>query len=140
MNEVWSQFVLRGVVVVAAVTTVACSAGTTSPDGGAGGGGSNSGVDPTKTLDALTAGEKGQVCDWEVGLEGGYNSTVMCSNMVSASTPKDQAACVMELTPCKTVTVSQLETCTRKVAGYQPCERLLAFSAPECQVLLTCAH
>ena len=103
-------------------------------DGAKGG----SGVDKSKSLASLSAAEKGQLCDWNASLSGGYGKTMTCTDGTDASNDADQAECVMALPTC-TVTVGQFEACTQTVVTVPLCDQIAkVFTAPECAALAGC--
>lgn len=96
----------------------------------------SSGVSPTKTLDSLSATEKGKLCDWTASLQGGYGKSTSCGDGVTVKTKKDQAACVSSLPASCTAKVSDVEACM-KVDAKDPCA-LAVMSADECAPLRDC--
>jgi hypothetical protein len=85
--------------------------------------GASSGVDGTKQLSALSAGEIGSFCDWAAAKYGGYGKRVNCG-LMSYSVWSDQADCSASFSPvfshCAHGTAAQEEACLSKLAA-SPC-------------------
>lgn len=64
-------------------------------------------------LDNLTSAQKGALCDWYVGLLGGYGVENACSAVTSVQNYDNQAQCVQGGLnfDCPILTVGQFETC-----------------------------
>lgn len=106
--------------------------------GGSGGQTGASGVDSSKSLSALTADEKGKLCDWNASQAGGYGLTMTCPDGSDASNDADRAACVGAIPKCAT-TVGQFESCTKFVVTFPLCdqgEKIL--TATQCSALAAC--
>jgi len=88
--------------------------GTAGGAAGSGGTVSDSGVDGTKVVSALTMDEKGKICDWFASLVGGYGMTNTCG-MGSFYPPDTKDNCVSQFASCA-ATVSDLEGCTKAQA------------------------
>jgi hypothetical protein len=117
-------------VLLAVVSSLGCGGGS-SPSGAAG----SSGVTGTKTLAALSAAEKGQICDWTASLYGGYGKTVTCADS-TIDGPESQADCLAvsaALSPSCSATVAQAEGCTKLMAT---CDAKVV--TPDCLALYAC--
>jgi hypothetical protein len=101
--------------------------------------GPTSGVDPDKTLGALTSAEKRQLCDWQAGIHGTYGRSVKCQGGLSVDYPKTQSECVQKMPPatCQ-ATVAEAEACF-KVDVADPCAFAI-LNAPECASLRDCVQ
>jgi hypothetical protein len=70
-----------------------------------------SGVDGSKSLEALDDADKGALCDWLNGkLGGGYDKPIVCGGETIDHTDDSQAECVQDFPACA-VTVAQFEAC-----------------------------
>jgi hypothetical protein len=85
-----------------------------------GGGSASSGVDATKRLDALSAAEKGQLCDWIASKMGGYGHTTSCGSDLTLDAPANQAECVAEMPATCAATVAQAEACQNQTSCTNP--------------------
>lgn len=76
-------------------------------------------------ITALDSAQKATLCDWYVGLLGGYGASNPCSNFGSIEVYKDQAVCVAAglKFDCPLVTVAQLEECTKAQAPSGGCDQ-----------------
>ncbi len=96
--------------------------------------GPSSGVDGTKQLPALSAGEVGTFCDWAAAKYGGYGKRVNCGPM-SYSIWSDQVDCSAYFSTmfshCANGTLAQEEACISKLAA-SPC---LGRDNAECRAL-----
>ena len=114
--------------------------GTGGIAGGRGGSGGSAGtgntdlpaIDPNKLVSDLTDEEKAELCDWMVGLFGGYGMTTQCS-VGSVQTFPSQELCVMAglSFTCDTVTVGDVEACELSKVPSGGCD----FSDPSCDAL-----
>jgi hypothetical protein len=107
-----------------------------------GGGGSSgpgaSGVESSKPLSALSADEKGKLCDWNAAQAGGYGKTMSCSDGTDASNDANQAECVADVPSCS-ATVAQFEACTKAAVTVPLCDQIAKIlTASECQALVAC--
>jgi hypothetical protein len=104
--------------------------------GGSSGGGP-SGVDSAKQVSAVNEADKGSLCDWFVGMVGGYGAASTC-DMAELMAPPDKATCTTEFPVC-TVTVAQFEGCVqRMVSAQNTCTEAAitaAAASPECQAV-----
>lgn len=114
-----------------------CSVVGCGSSGGSGGPGA-SGVDSSKPLSALTADEKGKLCDWNAAQAGGYGKTMTCSDGTDASNDANQAECVADIPSCS-ATVGQFETCTMAVVTVSLCDQIAKIlTATECKAVVAC--
>ena len=81
------------------------------------GGGSNPNVEASKQISATTAAEKTSLCDWFVGMIGGYGATKTCADGFIEA-PATQAECVSTFPTC-TVTVGTFEACIDTIVSAQ---------------------
>lgn len=117
------------------VSAVGCGSGS-----GSGGPAGASGVDSAKPLSALSAEEKGKLCDWNASQAGGYGKTMTCSDGSDATNDENQAACIADFPPNCAATVAQFETCTKVVVTVPLCDQIdKLLSATECQAVAACA-
>jgi hypothetical protein len=89
-------------------------------------------IDPNTLVADLTDEEKAELCDWMVGLFGGYGVTTQCS-VGSVQTFPSQELCVtagLSFT-CDTVTVGDVEACELSKVPSGGCDR----SDPSCLAL-----
>lgn len=87
-----------------------CGSGSSSTSGPAG-------TDRSKQITAVTDTEKGALCDWFVGMVGGYGATPTCADgYIEAPPTKDE--CVSTFPNCA-VTVGQFEDCITKIVDAQ---------------------
>ena len=105
--------------------------------GGSGGGSGPAGVDSSKSVATVTDAEKGSLCDWFVGMVGGYGAPATCAS-AQLMAPPDKATCMMTFPSCD-VTVAQFEDCVqRMVAAQNACTDTAiatAIAAPSCQTV-----
>jgi hypothetical protein len=101
---------------------------------------SGSGVDGSKSVDALDASEKGKLCDWFANQFGGYGAVDPCA-LTGLEVPATQAECVAAFPVC-TATAGQLEGCVAKLASAsKSCTEgalLTAGASADCQAALPC--
>jgi hypothetical protein len=90
----------------------------------------SSGVTTTKTISALTDGEKGTLCDWLNGRYGGYGCKATCDGGLSYTNKKDQTACKATLKATCPATVAEAEECIRQDSADRCAGKLL--TAPAC--------
>lgn len=99
--------------------------GGTATSGGAAGKGASGGssgtgssdlpaVDPSTPLNTLTTDQKKEICDWYVGLYGGYGVTTPCPTGGSTQTFPTQDICVAVGLKynCTSATVGEYEDCS----------------------------
>ena len=128
-----------GVVLAVNLFASGCGSSGTSSASGA------SGVDGSKMLIALSATERGMLCDWMVGRAGSSGNPGTCDRTQPAATYPflaydDQAACVADSpgtsTPGCQATVAQLEACIKVLPV---CATLTdASKASACAILSSC--
>ena len=102
----------------ASTTGGSSGAGARGGSSGAGGSGGTAGgsdlpsVPPETLVQDLDDAQKAEICDWMVGLFGGYDVTTECP-VGSVKTYTNQEQCVMAglSFTCKTLTVGELEAC-----------------------------
>jgi len=95
---------------------------------------SESGVDGSQSLADLSDGEKGALCDWVAGTEGGYGKVYTCDGSDVSIAKNDRAACVAAIPQGCSATVGQVENCVRAVSG-DACQILVR---PECAAVRRC--
>ena len=98
-------------IVGAAVLALAAGCGSSSNDPG------SPPVDGNTQISAATATDKMNLCNWYVGMVGGYGSTATCS-MALLKAPPTEADCVAGFPTCA-VPVSTFEACVRTVIAAQ---------------------
>ena len=107
--------------------------------GGGGSGGGPSGVSGSKQVSSVTDAEKGILCDWFVGMIGGYGAPSTCADAVITA-PPDKTECLTSFPSCA-VTVSEFEDCvTRLVSAQDACTQealTAAEAAASCQAVGT---
>lgn len=110
------------------------SGGTTGGSGGTAGTGNTDlpDIDPNKLVSDLSDQEKAELCDWMVGLLGGYGMTTQCP-AGSVSTYPSQEVCVAAGLSfrCDTVTVGDVEACQLSMVPSGGCDS----SDPSCDAL-----
>jgi len=84
--------------------------GAGATGGGAGASGGLPDLDPNADVATLTPEQQGELCDWWVGLFGGYNVMTPCEGGSSLTAP-NQALCLNMLKFHCPVKVSQFEAC-----------------------------
>jgi hypothetical protein len=88
------------------------------------GGGDGSGVDGSKAITTLEAGEVTSFCTWVIDIQGGPDSETECGDGLTVTVPT-QAECEAEYgsvpDACSGVTVSELEGCVEAFAD-DPCQ------------------
>jgi hypothetical protein len=110
--------------------------------GGSSGGSSagSSGVSGSEHLPALSADEKGKICDWFVAMVGGYGAMGTC-DQATLNAPASKADCTASFPTCD-ITVSDFETCAKAmVAAQTTCTEAAfndAFATPACTAGATC--
>jgi hypothetical protein len=82
-----------------------------------GGSGSSPDVEGSKPISATTSAEKISLCDWFVGMIGGYGATRTCDNAFIEA-PATQAECVSTFPTCA-VTVGTFEACIDTIVSAQ---------------------
>jgi hypothetical protein len=82
-----------------------------------GGSGSSPNVEGSKQISATTMAEKINLCDWFVGMVGGYGATPTCQQGFIEA-PSDQAECVSTFPTCA-VTVGAFEACIETIVSAQ---------------------
>ncbi len=93
----------------------------------------SSGVAGTKTIGALTDGERATFCDWQAGRAGGYACTHKCEGGLSTSNKASQVECKAAMKATCPATVAQAEACALIIAQ-NPCD-LGAALGETCQPL-----
>lgn len=75
-------------------------------------------------LVALTPTQKAALCDWFVGLTGGYGVENACSAVTTVKNYDDQSQCVNGGLnfDCRLITISQFETCSLAQVPSHGCE------------------
>ncbi|HMA91525.1 MAG TPA: hypothetical protein VKP30_02520 [Polyangiaceae bacterium] len=96
-------------------------------------------IDPARMLNALTAPEKGELCDWQASQIGGYGSSPTCKDGSPVTVAKSQNACIQAMPTSAScdATVQDLIDCIYRVAT-EPCQSTL-FMSDECDPLVSCA-
>jgi hypothetical protein len=84
---------------------------------GSSGASTGSGVTGTKLVSALTADDKGKICDWLASLVGGYGKADACG-MGRFHPPVSKDDCTTNFATCD-ATVSDFEGCQKAMAGLQ---------------------
>lgn len=102
------------VAVVLGFTLAGCGSST------GGTGSTASGVDTSKRLDALSAAEKAQLCDWMASKYGGYGASKTCGADLTLEGPANQAECVAMIPPTCAATVAQAEACENQTSCSNP--------------------
>jgi hypothetical protein len=109
-----------------------------SPGTGGGGGSSGTGnaglpaIDAGKLIADLSDEEKAELCDWMVGLFGGYNMTTPCTAGSVATFPSRELCVTAGLSfRCDTVTVGDVEACELSKVPSGGCD----VSDPSCDAL-----
>ena len=82
-----------------------------------GGSGSSPNVEGGKQISATTMAEKISLCDWFVGMVGGYGATATCQDGFIEA-PASQAECVSTFPNCA-VTVGAFEACIETIVSAQ---------------------
>lgn len=99
-------------------------------------GSDDSGVDGSKKLADLSAGEIGDLCDYTSDVEGGYGASKVCGDGITI-TVKSREACIANLeatiASCP-ATVENAEACAEAI-GDDLCKLL---SEPKCAFALQC--
>jgi len=98
--------------------------------GGGAGAGNLPDLDPNADIADLTEEELRELCDWQVGLFGGYDVTTPCGTS-STTTYTDQDQCVAATKFRCTLTVAQYEACNLSLVPSAGCDR----SDPSCKAL-----
>jgi len=92
---------------------------SSSCGGGSTGGGPSSGLGRTAPLASLTAAQRGTLCDWESGKQGGYGRMINCPDGSQQMSDPDKATCVQGISSlgalCPTLTVGDIEDCANAV-------------------------
>lgn len=103
---------MAGLVLALAALASACG-GSSSSSGPAG-------VDSSKQVSAVSEADKGSLCDWFVGMVGGYGATSACAD-ADLEAPPSKTDC-MDTFPTCDVTIALLEDCiSRLVAAQNAC-------------------
>jgi len=114
------------ILVAASLALVVGCGGSSSPD-----------VDSNKQVSATTSAEKISLCDWFVGMVGGYGASPTCSDGFLEA-PASQAECVSDFPVCA-VTVGNFEACIRTIVSAQAtctsASLTAAQSDPICQMV-----
>lgn len=120
--------------------TTGGAAGSAGSSSGSSGNGGSAGmgnadlpdIDPNKRIADLTDQEKAELCDWMVGLFGGYGVTTQCP-AGSVQTYPSQELCVTAGLSfrCDTVTVGDVEACELSMVPSGGCDS----SDPSCDAL-----
>jgi hypothetical protein len=94
-------------------------------------------VSGSKQVSTVTDAEKVTLCDWFVGMVGGYGAPSTCADAVIMA-PPDMANCLTTFPVC-TVTVSQFEDCVTRLVSAQntctPAALTAAEAASSCQAV-----
>lgn len=98
-------------IVGAAALALAAGCGSSSNDPG------SPPVDGTTQISAVSATDKMNLCNWYVGMVGGYGAASTCS-MALITAPPTEADCVSKFPSCA-VPVSTFEACVRVVISAQ---------------------
>lgn len=133
------------------------STGTTSSSSGSTGKPGDAGADATTTttvscdqapaiptsgtLAALSAADKGKVCDHAACPFGGYGKSKACSGGISVKSKASQSACLADPTfaKCGSVAVADYLAC-QVALNVDPCKSLEVLSAdPACAAVKACA-
>ena len=98
---------------IAGAATTGGSAGRSSGGGsGSGGAPTTSGIDGSQRLDAVTAADRGKLCDVIAAKYGGYGREIECDDGTTLSSGYDnQAQCLAEWPQSCAVTVATFEQC-----------------------------
>jgi hypothetical protein len=81
------------------------------------GGSSTPNVEGSKQISATTMAEKISLCDWFVGMIGGYGATPTCQDAFIEA-PASQTECVTGFPTCA-VTVGNFEACVQTIVSAQ---------------------
>jgi hypothetical protein len=121
---------------IATLILVAASLALAAGCSSSGSGGSPD-VDSSKQISTVTAAEKTSLCDWFVGMVGGYGSTTTCQDGYIEA-PATQAECVSTFPTCA-VTVGTFEACVETIVAAQNTCTSQSLSAvqgdPTCQMV-----
>jgi len=79
--------------------------------------GSTPSVEGSKPISATTMADKASLCDWFVGMVGGYGATATCQDGFIEA-PASQAECVSTFPNCA-VTVGAFEACIETIVSAQ---------------------
>ncbi|HVV51858.1 MAG TPA: hypothetical protein VHO06_19475 [Polyangia bacterium] len=85
--------------------------------GGGSGAAGPAGVDSSEQVSAASDADKGALCDWFVGMVGGYGAAPTCA-MAQITAPPDKATCVSTFPDCA-VTVAVFEDCVERLVSAQ---------------------
>src|SRR5262245_9095056 len=103
---------VRGAMTLALLAAAACGGGSTL--GGMQGPG---GVSRDKQVTAVTAADKEAMCDWFVGMVGGYGAAPTCA-MGFIQAPPSKPECTATFPACA-VTIGQLQDCMLTILDAQ---------------------
>ena len=94
-------------------------------------------MDSTKQVTAVNDADKASLCDWFVGMVGGYGAPATC-DLAELSAPPDKATCTADFPVCA-VTIAQFEGCvTKMVSAQNTCTAAAinaAIASPECDAV-----
>jgi hypothetical protein len=82
-----------------------------------GGSGGPAGVSGTKQISAVNDTEKASLCDWFVGMVGGYGAAPTCQDGFIEA-PATKAECTSTFPSCA-VTVAQFQSCIETIVAAQ---------------------
>jgi hypothetical protein len=102
---------------IAALILMAASLALAAGCGSSGTGGTSPNVAGSKQISTTTAAEKTSLCDWFVGMIGGYGAPTTCQNAFIEA-PATQAECVSTFPTCA-VTVGTFEACIETIVSAQ---------------------
>jgi hypothetical protein len=93
-------------------------------------------IDPAKKSTDLTEQEKGQLCDWQAQIFGGYGHVTPCNGGAGTEVNfPDQASCVATVfTPRCNMTVGEFETCQLARLPLEAC----VYPDEACRATRTC--
>jgi hypothetical protein len=118
-------------ILAAALALAASCGGSSTSSGGA------PNVDGNKQVSAATAADKASVCDWFVGMVGGYGFQTACADAFIEA-PATQAECTDGFPTCA-VPFATFETCVRAIiAAQETCTTQSlsdAHDTPACQTV-----
>ena len=100
---------VRAAVTLAIVAAAACGGGSSGSGPG--------GVSRSKQVNTVTAAEKELLCDWFVGMVGGYGAAPTCADGFIEA-PPDKPECVATFPTCA-VTVGSLQDCMQVIIDAQ---------------------
>lgn len=101
--------------------------------------GPSSGLDPRRPITSLDDGELGRLCDWGVGLLGGYGTTMFCTDGTSIRNSPSRQSCIAghDRSPRCLGTVADTEDCLSTLATLG-CSQAIILGRPTCQLMGSC--